>query len=108
MEYLDNTLRANWKKAPNVLIAWVLMASYAYYIKDSPILSDEVFDKMCKHLYDRWDDYSHVHKSLIERESLKAGSLYYLKEGDYTMMTKQAATELIERVYGSFRGREWM
>lgn len=108
MNMLDNDLRSVWRKSPNALIAWVLMSSYAYYQMDSPILEDSTYDNICKHLYDKWDDYTHPHKHLIERESLRQGSLFYLKEEDYPKITKVACKELVEKCYGDFRGRSFM
>lgn len=108
MEYLDNKLRKTWKQHPNTLVAWVLISSYAYYIMDSPILSDQVFDKLCKHLYDEWDKYKHPHKHLIERDSLRAGTLFYLRHEDYPLIVKCSVVDLIEEVYGDHRGQPWM
>lgn len=105
---LDNKLRASWKEHPNVVVAWLLMSSYAYYHLDSPILEDTTYDKLCKHLYDKWDEYSHPHKHLIDRDSLKQGSLFYIKEEQYPLITRLACKELVEECYGDWRGQDFM
>ena len=30
----------------NMLVPWYLMASYAYYVDDDPIITDNMFDKL--------------------------------------------------------------
>ena len=32
----------------NMTVPWYLMASYAYYVEDDPILSDHAYDHMVK------------------------------------------------------------
>jgi len=50
------------------------MSSYAYYKLNESLLSDEVFDKMCKWMLENWDNVEHRHKSLVNKESLSAGT----------------------------------
>jgi len=58
----------------NLLVPWYLIASYAYYVKDNPIISDGLFDKICKDLLQHWDKVEHYHKYLVDKESLDAGT----------------------------------
>jgi len=60
---------------PNMMIPWYLMASYAYYEEDNPILSDGLFDGLAKRMLECWDDIDHWHKDLITTEDLEAGTL---------------------------------
>ena len=46
------------------------------------------FNKTLKKILSKWDDITHPHKELIDKEQLKAGTGYYLK---YTNMIKGAA-----------------
>lgn len=62
----------------NMLVPWYLMASYAYYKEDNPILSDNLFDKMGKRMLEHWDDIEHMHKHYITKDMLQAGT--YLGE----------------------------
>ncbi len=58
---------------PNLLVPWWLMACYAYYIEDEPILSDAAFDKLWRRLDAAWDTVQHWHKGLIDGEALNTG-----------------------------------
>ena len=40
----------------NMLVPWYLMASYAYYEEDNPILEDATFDRMSKVFLQYYDD----------------------------------------------------
>lgn len=91
MAYHDQLARESFKNSKNVVVAWILMASYLYYLCDESILSDEVFDKMCKWLYANFDEVEHRHKYLIKKEDLSAGSLYQLQDWDYPNIVKGAA-----------------
>ena len=81
---------------PNMLVPWYLMASYLYYIKDESLLSDAFYDEICKRLAVLYDNITHVHKHLIDKNQLSAGTGYYLSEECYPNMVKCAALSLIE------------
>jgi hypothetical protein len=74
----------------NMMVPWYLMAAYAYYKQDEPILTDAFFDAMGKTMLEVWDDIDHRHKHLITRDDLQAGS--YL--GDYPNIVEGAIEEL--------------
>jgi len=76
----------------NMMVPWYLMASYAYYKKDEPILSDAFFDSMGKTMLERWDDIDHFHKHLITVDDLQAGT--YL--GDYPSRVEGGLEDLLE------------
>lgn len=59
---------------PNMLVPWYLMASYAYYHLDAPILTDAVYDRLCRSLYEGWDGISHKHKARINRSDVLPGT----------------------------------
>ena len=59
-------------------IAKYLMCAYAYYVEDRPLISDSDFDKLAKDILDNYDNIEHVHKHLVTKEDLKAGT--YLGE----------------------------
>ena len=42
-------------KNPNMLVPWYLMAAWAYYEDDNPILSDSVFDDLAKTMHKKWE-----------------------------------------------------
>ena len=60
----------------NRLVPIYLMSSYLYYEHDKNVLDDTQFDYLCKKLYDNWDSVEHMHKHLIDKDNLKAGSGY--------------------------------
>jgi hypothetical protein len=75
----------------NMMVPWYLMAAYAYYKQDEPILTDAFFDAMGKTMLERWDDINHYHKHLITVDDLQAGT--YL--GDYPSIVKGALEEML-------------
>ena len=80
-----------WETNPNMLIPYYLMFSYLYYEKNISLIDDAEFDGMCKTLLDKLDTLSHMHKHLIKKESLTAGTGYYIK---YTNLIKDSAMRL--------------
>lgn len=80
---------------PNMMIPWYIMASYAYYVQDDPLISDNVFDRMSKKLLEQWDEVKHFHKDYLNRDMVRAGT--YL--GDYPSRVKDAV-EQVRKTYG--------
>lgn len=78
----------------NLMIPWYLMAAYAYYKEDDPIISDLMFDNLAKKIYNNWEDIEHTHKYLIKKDDLLAGT--YL--GEYPSIVSGALDE-VRRVY---------
>lgn len=74
----------------NMLVPWYLMAAYAYYEEDNPIISDNLFDKMGKRMLECWDDIEHFHKHYITPDMLEAGT--YL--GEYPSRVEGAVRSL--------------
>lgn len=70
------------------------MTSYLYYVLGISVISDELFDKICKTLLEGHDKLTHQHKHLVEREALEAGTAYHLKEADYPVRVKWAAMDV--------------
>jgi len=63
----------------NMAVPWYLMAAYAYYVEDDPIMEDRDFDLLAKKLLKDWDEVEHMHKHYLSKDMLKAGT--YI--GDY-------------------------
>ena len=78
---------------PNMLVPYYLMYSYLYYKKNESIVNDAEYDMICKRLYDEWNDIEHHHKHLVDRDSLIAGTGYYIK---YDERIKGAAIALLQ------------
>lgn len=70
----------------NMYIPWYIMAAYAYYVEDSPILSDRTFDNMSKKILENWNKIEHIHKKYLNRDMLEAGT--YM--GEYPSRIKGA------------------
>ena len=70
------------------------MSSYLYYEHDKNVLDDTQFDYLCKKLYDNWDSVEHMHKHLIDKDNLKAGSGYGIK---YTNLIVSGANSWYEQ-----------
>ena len=76
-----------------MLIPYYLMFSYLYYEKNINLIEDTEFDQLCKTLLEKLDGLTHMHKHLVKKESLTAGTGYDIK---YTNMIKQSAMKLSE------------
>jgi len=68
----------------NMTVPWYLMASYAYYEEDRPILSDSYFDRLTKKMLEYWDNIDHFHKDCISKDKLQAGTFL----GEYPSRVK--------------------
>jgi ligand-binding sensor protein len=76
----------------NRLVPFYLMSSYLYYKEDRQVLTDEDFDRLAKRLLDNWDSVDHMHKHLISKEDLQAGTGYAIQ---YTQRIINAAKNWI-------------
>jgi hypothetical protein len=74
----------------NMTVPWYLMASYAYYEEDRPILSDSYFDRLAKRMLEYWDMIDHFHKDCISKDMLRSGTFL----GEYPSRVKYALTDL--------------
>jgi hypothetical protein len=64
-------LSEEFKRNP---VAFYLMAAYAYYVEDSPIMEDLEFDALSQYLLENWDTIEHIHKGFISVGDLEAGT----------------------------------
>jgi NAD-dependent DNA ligase len=87
---MDDRAAKLFAKNVNMMVPWYLMAAYAYYKQDDPILSDKFFDDMAKTMLDIWDEIEHFHKHLINKDDLAAGT--YL--GEYPERVKGGLEDL--------------
>ena len=58
----------------NMAVPWFLMAAYAYYRQDDPILTDGAFDRLTTFMLNNWDKIEHRHKNFITKGDLEAGT----------------------------------
>ena len=80
----------------NMAVPWYIMAAYAYYVEDDPILSDSRFDRLAKTMLENWDKIEHMHKHLITKSDLEAGT--YL--GEYPSRVEGAVKQIREIHFG--------
>lgn len=76
----EATLAALIERNISISVAWYLMAAYAYYHLDDPILEDGTYDALARLMLLNWEDINHRHKHLIDKEALEAGTLLLPKE----------------------------
>ena len=77
----------------NMLVPWYLIASWAYYVCDSPLISDGLFDRLCRELEAEFDQVEHQHKPLVDRGWLPAGTCGLAREA-YPVTVRGAAAHL--------------
>jgi hypothetical protein len=65
---------------PNLLVPWYLMASHAYHWMDRAIISNVLYDEICRRLHLEWDVITHHHKRYIDRSALAYCSGTYVTE----------------------------
>ena len=65
------------------------MCAYAYYVEDDALISDAEFDELGKWLLQNYDSVEHMHKHLVTKGDLKAGT--YL--GKYPAIVKGAVKD---------------
>ena len=82
-----------WEENENMLIPYYLMLSYLYYEQNVSLIDDAEFYKLCKTLLEKLDNLNHMHKHLVSKESLTAGTGYDIK---YTNLIKDSAIKLKE------------
>jgi len=96
MKLLDRVLEDAYNANPSVGVAWYLMTSYLYYHHDTSVLSDPAFDNLCKYLDEDWDAIEHIHKHLINREDLRAGTGFALQMDDLPLRVVAGAAALLD------------
>lgn len=81
---------------PAVAVSWLLMASYAYYHRDTNILSDECFDGVAKLVKATRHRIKHRHLGVLPESfwTSTTSSLFDLKATDYPMIVRSAACRL--------------
>jgi NAD-dependent DNA ligase len=93
---LDNECLQFVSDNPNLLVPWYIMASYAYYVQDDPIITDALFDRMAKKILKAWDEIDHRHKEYLNEDMLQGGTYV----GDYPPMVEGGVNHLRD-IYGS-------
>ena len=91
MELLDKYCLDLIDDNPNLMIPWYFIAAYGYYEKDEPLITDALFDRICKRMLKEWDTLEHRHKEYIEKDALEGGTFM----GEYPSLVEGAYQELL-------------
>jgi NAD-dependent DNA ligase len=73
-------------------IAKYLMCAFAYYQLDTNLIPDSEFDKLAKDILANYDNIEHMHKYLVTKKDLDAGT--YL--GEYPTIVRSATKQYIK------------
>ena len=87
---LNNYFYKQVKVNINLAVPLYLIAAYAYYIEDDPLISDDCFDWLAKLLKDHWEELSHRHKKYLTLDDLNAGTFL----GEYPSIVPGAVNNL--------------
>jgi hypothetical protein len=87
--YADEIIKNNI----NMSVPYYLMASYAYYVEDDPIFSDAFYDELAKTILAEWNNITHWHRDVINKDALGAGSFL----GEYPSIVEGALKSLREQ-----------
>lgn len=98
----DQKARRDYKESPKSIYFWLLGASYLYYHEPhrTPLLSDECFDKMCKHLLDNIETIPKHSKlsDLVTPSHLQAGSFYDILDNQYPVWLVRMVQGMSDRL----------
>ena len=95
----DRLMERETGAKPNCMVPWYVLASYAYYHLDQPVISDMAFDRLARRLLIDWKQVEHQHKRLISEDALRAGTML-LSEDEYPSVAKGAARSLLADLMG--------
>lgn len=59
-----------------------LMAGYAYEVLDYPIIEDNDFDALCRHIQDNWESLKHHHRDWVDYDSLASSTCSHMTGED--------------------------
>lgn len=93
---LDHYVKGLVANKINLAVSWWLIASYAYYLLDENLISDELFDELTQVIKLNFDTIEHVNKDLITEDRLSAGSAYDIRVYPIRVMscTQQILTQM--------------
>ena len=71
------------KDLPLTLENMYLIHSYIYYQKDNSLITDHLYDDICRCLYDNFDKIKTKWPSLFEKDALSAGTGHHICLSEY-------------------------
>lgn len=87
----------------HLLVPWYLILSYAYYYRDVSLVSDGLYDRICRDLLAALSSFEieHRHMGLCDLDSLVSGTAYQLYAKDYPGMAVSCADQFIKEGYST-------
>lgn len=79
----------------NLLVPHYLLASFCYYRMDQSPMTDDAFDYLCQRALANYDSIKHIHKPLMDRESLEAGTCM-LAYDEYPSRVQNGAEQYLQ------------
>lgn len=79
----------------NLTVPWYLACSLAYYVHDVSLISDSLFDTLCKMLMLHWHTVEHRHKALIDFELLRAGTGYSISFVNLPLIVQSSTMQMV-------------
>ena len=96
------------RMSAGTLVQQYLLSSFSYYIMHTSPMTDEAFDYMCERLLQEYDSIEHQHKKYIDKEALKAGTAYHMKETDYPLIVQHSADLYAQSCLSGELGKRWL
>lgn len=95
---LDDMVERLVSENKHLLAPWYLILSYAYYFENVSLVSDELYDRLCRDLLTALSsfDIEHRHMGLCDLGALEAGTAYHLLKTDYPSMAVSCAKQFIK------------
>lgn len=94
---LDHYVKGLVANKINLAVSWWLIASYAYYLLDENLISDEFFDYLTLLIKENYEQITHENKDLITPERIACGSAFDLRI--YPTRVMVCAEQLITQVH---------
>ena len=76
-----------------LLIPRYLVNSFVYYQLGESVIPDSDYDLLARRIYNEWDDLTHIHKHLLDREGLRSGGSQIV----YNKRIEHAAYQLLRK-----------
>ena len=73
-----------------------LVHSYLYYILYDSVISDCVFDALCRDMLNNFDSLESPYMHLIEEDALRAGTGYQIPASEYPDEIKALAQRMLD------------
>ena len=98
---LDQKVKLLIAENIHLLVPWYLILSYAYYHLNVSLISDNVYDQLCRELRVALGSSKiiHRHMGLCDIHILSAGTAYHLKPEDYPGMAISCAKQFVQEGY---------